>query len=146
MTHLQNWFYSIIIIYLNWDLNTGFVTIITQRMPLVEQEHLMFNSVFDGVRLAQSLIFDVVFCLSVWPFTFGNCIVCPSLVYGFWLPLYYFLTFLDKIRHNFSMIIIVLTIKPKLLDLVNAIEKLTKVNVELACLRWRKTKCIGYIL
>jgi len=33
------------------------------------------------------------------------------------------------------MIIIVLTISPKLLDLVNAIEKLTKVNVELACLR-----------
>ena len=30
--------------------------------------------------------------LSFYPFTFGHCVVCPSLIYSFWLPLWYLLT------------------------------------------------------
>jgi hypothetical protein len=143
MTHIQNWFYSIIIIYLNWDLNTDNNNT-TDATSGAGTSNVQLGLWWGS--LCSTLIYDVVFCLSVWHVFL--CIVCPSPVYGFWLPLYYQKLFFDKIRHNFPMIINVLTIQPKLLDLVNAIEKLTKVNVELAwnSLRWRKTKCIGYIL
>ena len=86
-------------------------------MPLVEQEwltlpkHLTSPPVFSGVCVAQSLVFCVVFCrslfvlflltivFSVLQFTdsdyplvsFGHWVVCP-LIYRFWLPLWYLLT------------------------------------------------------
>jgi hypothetical protein len=34
--------------------------------------------------------------LSFHPFSFGHCIVCPSLIYGFWLPFWYLITLLHK--------------------------------------------------
>ena len=39
---------------------------------------------YRGVRVTQSLVFFVIFCrsLSFCNFSFGNCIVCPSM-YGF---------------------------------------------------------------
>ena len=67
----------------------------------------------SGVRVAWSLVFCLVFCRSfiVCPFvlfsfdhridirllvmplvSFGHCIDCPSLIYGFWLCLWYLLT------------------------------------------------------
>jgi len=60
-------------------------------MPLVEQElfalpeHLSSYSVFSGVRITRSLILYVCFvdrCLSFCPFSFGHCVICPS-IYGF---------------------------------------------------------------
>jgi len=46
---------------------------------------------FSGV--AKSLVFCVVFCrsLSFRHYSFGHCIVCPS-IYDFWLPLSYLQT------------------------------------------------------
>ena len=38
------------------------------------------------------LVFDVVFCrilLGFCPFSFGHCIVCPLVIYCFWLSLFY---------------------------------------------------------
>ena len=32
-------------------------------------------------------------CLSFFPFPFGHYVVCPSSIYGFWLPLWYLPTF-----------------------------------------------------
>ena len=47
--------------------------------------------------LMMSMIEDVYCsvgnCLSFCPFYFGHCIVCPSLIYGFRLPLWYLQTF-----------------------------------------------------
>ena len=76
-------------------LITGFVTRITRRVPLVEQElltlpeHSSLLPVFSEVRVTRSLILCVCFvdrrlfsCL----FSVGHCVVC-SLIYGFWLPL-----------------------------------------------------------
>jgi hypothetical protein len=43
------------------------------------------------VRVARSLVFFVVFCRSLFVlchFTFGHCVVCPS-ISGFWLPIWY---------------------------------------------------------
>jgi len=79
-------------------LITGFVTRLTRRVPLVEQElltlleHLSSPAVFSGVRVTRSLVLCVCFvdsCLSFCTFSFGHCVVCSSSIYGFWLPLWY---------------------------------------------------------
>ena len=63
-------------------------------------EHLSSHLVFSGVgRVDGYLVSCVVFCrplLDLWSFSFDHYIVCPSLIYGFWLPLWYLLLlFLD---------------------------------------------------
>ena len=51
-----------------------------------------FTPSFCGVRFAQSLVFCVVFCRSLFVVViFYHCIACPS-IYGFWLPLWYLKT------------------------------------------------------
>ena len=77
-------------------LITGFVTILTRRVPLVEQQllslpdHLSSPTVFSEVRVTRSLVYKCVrfvdCCLSCCPFSFGYCVVCTSSIYGFWLP------------------------------------------------------------
>ena len=87
---------------------------------------------FSGVRVAQSLVFCVMFCRSffvllsfcghcvvcpsfghcvVCPSSFGHCVVCPSSVghcvvcpsiWGFWLSLWYFQAFLNSPGHRNS--------------------------------------------
>ena len=52
--------------------------------------------VFSGVRVTRSLALWVCFvdrCLSFYTFSFGHCVVCPS-IYRFWLPLWYLQTLL----------------------------------------------------
>ena len=70
-------------------------------MSLVEQElltlpeHLSSPSVFSGIRVTRSIVLYVCFvdrCLSFCTFSFDHCVVCLSLIYGFWLPLCYLLT------------------------------------------------------
>jgi hypothetical protein len=84
-------------------LITGFVTRLTRRVSLVEQElptlpqHLSSPPVFSGVRVTRSLVLYVCFvdrCLSFCTFSFGHCVVCSSSIYGFWLPLWYLQTLL----------------------------------------------------
>ena len=81
-------------------LITGFVTRLTRRVPLVEQElptlpqHLSSPPVFSGVRVTRSLVLYVCFvdrCLSFCTFSFGHCVVCSSIC-GFWLPPWYLQT------------------------------------------------------
>ena len=70
-------------------LITGFVTRLTRRVPLVEQEllptlpeHLCSPPVFSGVRVTRSLVLYVCFvyhCLSFCTFSFGHCVVCSSI-------------------------------------------------------------------
>ena len=53
-------------------------------------------SIFSGVRVTRSLVLCVCFvdrCLSFYTFSFGHCVVCPS-IYRFWLPLWYLQTLL----------------------------------------------------
>ena len=79
-------------------LITGFVTRLTRRVSLVEQEllplpeHLNSPPVFSGVRVTRSLVLYVCFvdrCLSFYSFSFGHCVACFSSIYGFWLILWY---------------------------------------------------------
>jgi hypothetical protein len=82
----------------------GFVTRLTRRVSLVEQElptrpeHLSLPPEFSGVYVTRSLILYVCFvdrCLSFCTFSFGHCVVCSSSsIYGFWLPLWYLKLFL----------------------------------------------------
>ena len=59
-------------------LITRFVTRLTRRVPLVEQELL---------PLTRSLCtYFVDSCLSICTFSFGHCVLCSSSIYGFWLP------------------------------------------------------------
>jgi hypothetical protein len=85
---------------LSW-LIIGFVTRLTRRVSLVEQElltlpeHRSSPPVFSGVRVTWSLVLYVCFvdrCLSVCTFSFGHCVVWSSSIYGFWLPLWYLQT------------------------------------------------------
>ena len=82
-------------------LITGFVTRLTRRVPLVEQElltlpeHLSSSSIFSGVGVTPYLVICVFFvdrCLSFCTFCFGHCVVCSSSIYEFWLPLWYLRT------------------------------------------------------
>jgi len=88
-------------------LIAGFVTRLIRRVPHVEQElltlpeHLSSPPVFSRVRVTRSLILRVCFvdrCLSFCTFSFGNCVVCSSSIYGFWLPLWYLQTLLNQVR------------------------------------------------
>jgi len=60
-------------------------------------EHLSSPQVFSGVRVTRSLVWYVCFvdrCLSFCTFSFDHCVVCPSSIYGVWLPLWYLQTLL----------------------------------------------------
>jgi hypothetical protein len=85
----------------------GFVTRLTRRLSLVEQELLTLSenlsspSVFSGVRVNRSLVLYVCFvdrCLSFCTFSFGHCFVCSS-IYGFWLTLWYLQT-IHTLQHQ----------------------------------------------
>jgi hypothetical protein len=92
-------------ISVSW-LITGFVTKLTKRVALVEQElpthpeHMSSRPVFSGVPVPRSLDLCVCFvdrCLSFCPFCFSHCVLCSSSIYGFWLPFWYLQTLL---RHE----------------------------------------------
>jgi hypothetical protein len=78
-----------------------FVTRLTRRVPLVEQElltlpeNLSSPTVFSRVRVTWSLVLCICFVdrgLSFCTFSFDHCVFCSSSIYGFWLPLWYLQT------------------------------------------------------
>jgi hypothetical protein len=90
-------------------LIAGFVTILTRRVSLVEQElltlpeHLSLSPVFSGVRVTRSLVLRVCFvdrCLSFCTFSFDHCVVFSSLIYGFCWPLWYLQTLPIEFHHQ----------------------------------------------
>ena len=85
----------------------GFVTRLTRRMSLVEQEllilpeHLNSPPVFSGIRVTRSLVLYICFVdrwLSYSTISFGHCLVCSSWIYGFWLPRWYLLHLIHSNR------------------------------------------------
>jgi len=70
--------------------------IFTRQLPMVEKqlfilpEHMSSPPVISWVRVTRSLALCVRFvdrCISFCPFSFGNCVVCSSSFYRFWLPI-----------------------------------------------------------
>jgi hypothetical protein len=93
-------------------LITGFVSRLTRRVPLVKQEllnlseHLGLLAVFSGLRVTRSLVLYACFvyhCLSFCTFSFGQCVVCSSSIYEFWLLLWYLKNLLIKIFTQSSL-------------------------------------------
>ena len=66
---------------------------------IIEGNDATCQLVFSGVCVTRSFVLCVCFvdrCLSFCTLSFGHCVVCPSSIYGFWLPLWYLLTLLVK--------------------------------------------------
>ena len=64
-----------------------------------ECNHLAASPGFSRFRVTQFLALFVCFvdrCLSFCTFSFGHCVVRSSLMYGFWLPLWYLHTLLPQ--------------------------------------------------
>jgi hypothetical protein len=74
---------------------TGFVTRLTRRVPLVEQElHTLPEHMSSPLVLVGFVLLDLsfyVYVLSFCPF-FPHYVVCSSSNYGLWLPLWYLQT------------------------------------------------------
>jgi hypothetical protein len=67
------------------NLNYVWMTInlVEQELPTLP-EHLSSLSVFSEVRVTRSLVVCACFvdrCLSLCPFSFGHCVVCPASIY-----------------------------------------------------------------
>jgi hypothetical protein len=61
---------------------------VEQELPTLP-DHLSSHPVFSGIRVTRSLVLYVCFidrCLSFCTFYLDHCVVCSSLIYGFWLP------------------------------------------------------------
>jgi hypothetical protein len=89
-------------------LITEFITWLTRRVPLKEQElltlpeHTSYPPVFSVVLVIRSLVLYICFvnrCLSFCTFSFGHCVVCSSSIYRLWLPLWYLQTLLPGINY-----------------------------------------------
>ena len=91
-----------------------FVTILTRRVPLVEQELLtllehMSSSplVFSGVRVSRSLVLSACFVDRCLSFFGDHCVICTSSIYGFWLSLWYLQTPLKLVLWSHSILEII---------------------------------------
>jgi hypothetical protein len=70
---------------------------IVEQELLTLPEHLSSPWVFSEVRATRSLVLCVCFldrCLSICPFSFGHCVVCPFFIDEFWLLKLFLYTFL----------------------------------------------------
>ena len=73
----------------------GFVTRLTRRVPIMEQElstlleHPSSPSHIVGLCCSIFMLCFVYHCLSFRRLSFSHCILCSFSIYGFWLPLSY---------------------------------------------------------
>jgi hypothetical protein len=73
-----------------WTLIEHMSSTLTEHTSSTLTEHMRSPPVFSGVRFTRSLVLCIIFvdrCMSFC--LFGHCMVCPSLIYGFRLPLWY---------------------------------------------------------
>jgi hypothetical protein len=97
-------------IKINIHYNSSDSSCLTQQVSLEEQElltlpeHLSSPLFFSGVRVTWSIVLCAMFCRSLFVFLsffFNNCVVCPSSIYGFWLPLWYLQTLFNIITFSY---------------------------------------------
>ena len=70
---------SVVLYFINTGATSGAGTAYLSGAP-------EFTPCFSGVGVTRSLELCVCFvdhCLSLCPFYFGHCVVCPSSIYGF---------------------------------------------------------------
>jgi hypothetical protein len=86
------------------DIGTSYVVSLVEQELLTLLEHLMSLPILNGIRVTWSLVLCVCcvdLSLSLCTFSFGHCVVCYFLTYGFWLTLLYLQTLL-KLRGVYS--------------------------------------------
>jgi len=101
-----------ILFFPHWWLFTRFVTrvTVTQWVPLVEQqlltlaEHMRSLRVFSWVRVAQSLVFCVMFCRSLFVLLF-YCIVFNTFVYILWSHCFKLFLSCGYMLHTLALVI-----------------------------------------
>jgi hypothetical protein len=79
--------YYWLIICINME-NFRLITRLTRRVPPVEQDLLTIPGYLSSPPVSVTRF--------VSTFSFGYCVVCSSLIYGFWLPLWYLQTIIIK--------------------------------------------------
>ena len=89
----------------------GTLTRVKRQVRLVEQE-LLTLSILVGLCCTifgyLCRILSIIACLFC-PVLCGHCIVCPSYIYNFWVPLWYLQTFLVPIHIKYEMLGIVIS-------------------------------------
>ena len=65
----------------------------TRRVPLMKHLALSSPPIFSPIRVVQCQVFRVVFSISFCSFSSGYCIIYTSMIYNFWLSLWYLQTF-----------------------------------------------------
>ena len=76
-------------------LITGFVTRLTRWVSLAEQELVTLLEHMSSPRFWRGSCYSIfIFMIVVCPFVLFLCVVCPSWIYEFWLPLWYHQTLL----------------------------------------------------
>ena len=77
--------------YLIWHPGLYLYVFVDDKVPY------MAPQIISRVRVAQSFVFCVVFCRSLFvTFSFDHCVVSHSSIYGFWLSLWYRQTLLTS--------------------------------------------------
>ena len=89
----------------NKSYTTGAISETGTVYPSGEPEFIPLAMSFCRIRVGQSLVFNIAFCISLFVLlSVGLCIVCPSSIYGFWLPLCYLQHFPRAILHKDNFI------------------------------------------
>jgi hypothetical protein len=87
-----------------WPKFTNWRTYRNKWVAYRSLKHLSSPPVFSGILVVRCLGFCVVFCSSsslfFCPFSFSHCVLCPSLISGFWLHLWYLQVFLKLSQLN----------------------------------------------
>jgi hypothetical protein len=77
-----------------WNTVISRVVLLIRLDTAYLHEHMSSLPDFCEVCVVQSLLFCVVFCGNVCPFSYDHCIVCPSSISGCWLSYWHLQTFL----------------------------------------------------
>jgi hypothetical protein len=80
-----------------WCVNPSiYISLLFRKLTChLQSSFLLLTVCLTGVRVTRSLALYVCFvdrCLSFCTFSFDHCVVCSSLIYGFWLPLWHLQT------------------------------------------------------
>jgi len=63
-----------------------------KQRPLYDFLFPLTRTLLSSYNINRQSICFAYRCLSFCPFSFRHCVVCPTLIYGFWLPLWYLQT------------------------------------------------------
>ena len=106
----MHWWCHVFFYIIHYYVCSVYIINIVEQELLTLPEHLLSSPVYSGGCDTLSLVLIVCFvgrCLSFCTFSFGNCVVCFSSIYGlFWFPLWYlsYWNFISGVRIARSLV------------------------------------------